>query len=733
VRSRSGKYSGDSWLLFKEADEYARLGADAAIPDDMPNSVGDRAQPGGNRREQRSRLAFQQVGRGERQGGRRREGEAVDGCRQGRGRAQGSASRARRSGARDAGEGCPRGAAWIHEIKYDGYRMLCKVADGSARMISRNRKDWTANFPTIASAAARLPLKSAWLDGEVVALDDKGRSSFQALQNALSASPAVDLAYLVFDLLYLDGYDLRGVKLTERKALLQRLVASAPANIRYSDHFSVPGRAFKDNVCKLGLEGMVSKRGDLAHHNGRSAAWLKVKCERRQEMVIGGFTDPSGSRRGFGALLLGVYDGGKLLYSGRVGTGFDDATLAELRQTLDKLEQPKSAFENPPRGADARGVHWVRPKLVAEVTFTEWTTDGTLRHPSFVGLRADKKPTDVVREKERVLEEAPPEPQAQPAADARKSKPRDVKSKEKPEPIPARATTSRAVQAKQAKAAKAASLHAKAAKAAVVKRSAPGDGADAIAGIVLSNPDKILYPEAGFTKRDLARYYERVGEWILPHLAQRPLTLLRCPNGWDKPCFYQKNADKSVIEAIDRVKVPGGSLYMMANTVTAIVGLLQMGALELHPWGSSAPHLRSPDRLTFDLDPDDKVSWDDLKKAAFLVKTLLESVGMEPFLKTTAAKGCTWSSRSSRRSIGRTRKGSRRPRRSSSSGPFPIASRRSCSRSRAAARSSSTICATPRARPPSARIRYARARTRRCRPRSSGASSSATSASITST
>ena len=627
VRSRSGKYSGESWLLFKEADEYARLGEAASIADDMPNSVAtgrslEEIAASGDRVWHSNKSVAANV-----KAGAVAKAKPLSGV--------GKVAGARKAALPNLVEAelatlvkdAPNGANWIHEIKYDGYRMLCRVAEGSARMISRNRKDWTANFPTIARAAARLPVKTAWLDGEVVALDEKGRSSFQALQNALSASPAADLAYLVFDLLYLDGYDLRGVKLTDRKTLLQSLLSSAPANIRYSDHFSVPGAAFLENACKLGLEGMVSKRGDLAHHNGRSAAWLKVKCARRQEMVIGGFTDPGGSRRGFGALLLGVYDGGKLLYSGRVGTGFDDATLAKMRRALDTIEQPKSPFENPPRGADARGVHWVRPKLVADVEFTEWTTDGTLRHPSFIGLRADKKPTEVVRETERVLEEPAKEAKIESKTAGKKSKARAVQSKSmKPSAV-------------ESKTAKAATVPSKPAKPGAIHKIAPSDAPGSIAGIVLSNHDKILYPEAGFTKRDLARYYERVGDWILPHLAQRPLTLLRCPNGWDKPCFYQKNADKSVIDAIDRVKVPGGSVYLMANTLTAVIGLVQMGTLELHPWGSTADRLGAPDRLTFDLDPDDKVSWDDLKKAALLVKTLLESVGMEPFLKTTGGKG----------------------------------------------------------------------------------------------
>ena len=620
VRSRSGKYEGESWLLIKESDEYARLGEAAAIGDDMPDSVAT------GRSLAEIAASADRVWHSNKSVEANVKGGAIA-------KPKPLAGIAKLPGARKAAmpsfiepelatlmKSPPSGGNWIHEIKYDGYRMLCRIADGSARMISRNKKDWTGNFLTVANAAARLPVKTAWLDGEVVALDAEGRSSFQALQNALSASPAVDLAYVVFDLLYLDGFDLTRVKLAERKELLHKLLESASGGVRYSDHFSVPGDAFLENIRKLGLEGMVSKRPDLAHYNGRSSAWVKVKAQRRQEMVVGGYSEPGGSRHGFGALLLGVYDQGKLRYSGRVGTGFNDATLGSLKQKLDKLEQPKTPFDNPPTGAEARGVHWVRPALVAEVEFTEWTSDGTLRHPSFIGLRADKRATDVVREIEHAADEEP--------SAAGTSKARTAEE----DPIATTKTAKGRAAAKDFVATKGATSRPAAKRAAT---NAPGS----IAGIVLTNPDKVLYPEAGLTKLDLARFYEGIGDWILPHFAERPLTLLRCPNGWDKPGFYQKNADAGVIEAIDRVKVPNGGVYMMANSVTAIVGLLQMGALELHPWGSTADHLGDPDRLTFDLDPDDKVSWEELKQAALLVKTLLENVGLEPFIKTTGGKG----------------------------------------------------------------------------------------------
>jgi bifunctional non-homologous end joining protein LigD len=292
----------------------------------------------------------------------------------------------------------PAGTTWVHEVKYDGYRMLCRIDDRDARIVSRNGKEWTEDFPSVAKAAALLPVRNAWLDGEICVVDAKGRSSFQALQNVLSKAPGT-LVYFAFDLLYVDGMDLRDCALVDRKAVLEKLLAGAAATIVYSDHFAAPGADFYANVCKLGLEGIVSKRANGTFQSGRSSAWLKVKCTRRQEFVIGGYTDPEGNRVGLGALLLGVYEpDGRLTFCGRVGTGFNDKSLADLSRRLRPLEHKAPAFHNPPRGADARGVHWVAPVLVAEVAFTEWTNEGTLRHPSFQGLREDKPAREVVRE-----------------------------------------------------------------------------------------------------------------------------------------------------------------------------------------------------------------------------------------------------------------------------------------------------------------------------------------------
>jgi bifunctional non-homologous end joining protein LigD len=597
VRSRSGKYGGEnSWLLFKEADEFARLGAEGLIAEDRPESV-----VSGRSLEQiavdadRVWHSNKSVAANVKGGAIRKPGANI------------VAGLARIKGARKAplpdlieaqlataAKSPPTGPAWVHEIKYDGYRMLCRIAHQQARMVSRNANDWTGDFDALASALALLPVDDAWLDGEVIALDARGRSSFQALQKALSAADSRGLKYLAFDLLHLNGFDLRGAALSERKRLLHEILSNAPAAIQYSEHFAVPGPAFLQNVGQLGLEGMISKRADLPYRGGRGPAWQKIKCMRRQEMVIGGFTDPEGSRHGFGALLLGVYEpDGRLAYSGKVGTGFSDASLVALSRSLSALGQNESPFHNPPQGAEGRRAHWVRPVLVAEVAFAEWTDDGTLRHPVFLGLRADKRAADVVRE---------------PAETSN-----DGEAPDEPPPSRPRAKT-RAVADK-----------------------------NAVAGIVVSNPDKKLYPEAAVTKRDLALYYAAVGEWMLPHVRGRPLTLLRCPNGWNDECFYQKKAEGGVNEAISRVEIENSdgsvSLYMMADSVPAIVALLQMGVLEMHPWGSRAPRLGLPDRIIFDLDPDDAVEWEDLRQAALLVRTLLENIGLAPFLKTTGGKG----------------------------------------------------------------------------------------------
>ena len=598
VKSRSGKYGSDkSWLLIKEADEFARLGAEGQIADDRPESVVsgrslDEIAAASDRVWHSNKSVADNMKAASTEKPRRR---AIAGLAKVAGARKAPLPDKIEPQLASAAKSPPAGPDWVHEIKVDGYRMLCRIARGHVRMFSRNDLDWTGDFDAVAQALGRLPVESAWLDGEVVAFDAAGRTSFQALQKALSAADSRGLAYLVFDLLYLNGFDLREVALTERKRLLSDLLSDAPPAIRYSEHFAVPGPAFLNNVADLGLEGMVSKRADLPYRGGRGPGWQKVKCQRRQEMVIGGYTDPEGSRHGFGALLLGIHEpDGRLAYSGKVGTGFSDRSLTEIARALSGLEQKAPPFHNPPTGAEARRAHWVRPVLVAEVAYAEWTDDGTLRHPSFLGLRTDKPAASVVRESKASVPSEPSSDAARRAAPRGKTRP------------------------------------------------GAAFGKDAVAGIALTNPDKLLFPEAKISKRQLALYYAAVGEKMLPHVHDRPLTLLRCPNGWERGCFYQKKAEDSVSEAISRVEIKGSdgiAQYMMADSVRGIVALAQMGVLEMHPWGSRAQHLGLADRLIFDLDPDDAVGWDDLKQAALVVKTLLENIGLAAFLKTTGGKG----------------------------------------------------------------------------------------------
>ncbi len=537
----------------------------------------------------------------------------------------------------------PRGAGWVHEIKYDGYRMVCRIAGNEARMYSRNGKEWTAQFAPIARALGRLPVREAWIDGEVVVMQADGRTSFQALQNALSTGDTSRMVFWAFDLPHVDGYDLSHAPLTERKRVLKQILEGQPAVLRYSEHLDGPGEAVHGEACRLGLEGIVSKRADAPYRSRRGSEWLKVKCAQRQEMVIGGYTDPRGSRTGFGALLLGVHDTeGKLRYCGKVGTGFDDATLGMLAPILARKERARSPFADPPTGYEAKGAHWVTPDLVAEIAFTEWTRDGTVRHPSFQGLREDKKARDVVLERPVDADAlATPDAKAQPAGPTSATT----------DPPAGRAKTGSTRRAAATSSSAAAGDRASAGGRAAAGKGSGGRAAraagsatpDAVAGIAISHPDKVLYPEAGFTKRDLARYYEAIGEWMLPHVAGRPLTLVRCPEGWERPCFFQKHAKAGTPQAVEKVEVPEGNggtaTYMMANTVPALVALLQMGVLEFHVWGSRQPHLDRPDRLVFDFDPDEDLGWETLVEGVDLLRTLLDNVGLRGFVKTTGGKG----------------------------------------------------------------------------------------------
>jgi bifunctional non-homologous end joining protein LigD len=605
---KGGKYGENAWFLIKERDEYAKPEAEGNIVEERPESVASgrvleeiASDPDRVWHSNKSVEENVRTGAVKKRSKRALDPGALKGA------VKHSLPEVIEPELATLVKAAPAGDSWLHEMKLDGYRMLCRVEGGQTCMMSRSGKDWTDQFPSIARVASRLPVRTAWIDGEVVVLGADGRTSFQSLQNALSGQHATRLHYFAFDLPYLDGYDLRQVPLVERKRLLEALLQDAPETLRYSSHVQGSGEAFLKGACDHELEGIVSKRAQSVYQGGRCRDWLKVKCSARQELVIAGFTDPQGSRSGFGALLLGIHDkDGTLRYAGKVGTGFNDEMLAGLYKKLKPLEVKQPAFINPPRGYEAKGAHWVRPVLVAEVEFTEWTNDGTLRHPSFQGLREDKKAEEVVREQpadtDDVLDSSAPERDSAPKRKAAKSNARARSAK----------TTTRS----------------------------ESDSAN-VAGVKLSNPTKVLYPEAGITKRELAEYYDSISDWILPHLKGRPLTLVRCPEGWAK-CFYQKHPAGTVDQAIERVMVTEGSgpqPYMMANSTPALVAMLQMGALELHPFGASVPKLDCPDRLVFDFDPADDVGWGELVEAVHLLKTLLARLDLQSFIKTTGGKG----------------------------------------------------------------------------------------------
>ncbi|HEV2846555.1 MAG TPA: DNA ligase D, partial [Thermoanaerobaculia bacterium] len=515
-------------------------------------------------------------------------------------------------------EEVPKAGEWIHEIKYDGYRALCEIRDGEARLITRSGKDWTDRFIPIAREAETLPARRAILDGEAVVLEPDGTTSFQSLQNALSEGRQRDLVYYAFDLLYLDGYDLRKAPLLERKEALEALLAGRSGAIRMGDHIQGEGEEFYRHACNFALEGIICKRADQPYVSGRSKDWLKVKCLKRQEFVIVGFTDPEKSRVGFGALLLAVNQGKDLVFAGKVGTGFNDKTLRELRARLEKMETTKPAFKNAPRGAEARRSHWVRPELVGEVAFTEWTRDGILRHPTFQGLREDKNPEEIVRETPQAAppeaEAVPVKPAAKPAAKKASKKASPAKAGPKP---PVRPKPEEAPLPSKGK-----------------KREAE------IAGVRFSNVDKVLYPEQGVTKGELAAYYVRVADWILPHLKDRPLTLVRCPEGRAKQCFYQKHISEHVPPSVHRVEIEGDpEPYGAVSDLEGLLSLVQMGVLELHIWGSHVDRIEQPDYIVFDLDPDEGLDWDRVVEGAYAMRDFLTELGLQTFLKTTGGKG----------------------------------------------------------------------------------------------
>jgi bifunctional non-homologous end joining protein LigD len=476
----------------------------------------------------------------------------------------------------------PTRGEWLYEAKHDGYRMLARLARRDARLFTRSGKDWTAKLPHLAARLKKQKLEGSWLDGEIVVLRGDGRASFQALQNAFDAGRDAEIVYYVFDAPFLEGEDLRRLPLSERKSRLENAL-HASSTLRFSGHLEGEAREILDQACALGLEGLIGKEAGSVYVSGRTKSWIKLKCRQRQDYVIAGYTAPGGSRTGFGALVLAYYDAKmKLRYAGKVGTGFDEHLLQTLTRKLSRLKRPDSPLTDAPREA---GIQWIKPQLVCEVAFAGRTDDGILRQASFMGLREDIAPKSVGLEKA----EKPP-----------------ARGEAAPDPLDR------------------------------------GSKDNVVHGVKITHPARIVYPSLGFTKLDLARYYDEVGERIVPHLANRPLTLVRCPDGADKECFYQRHlamgASPGEVKTFRRLRSSKG-YYIYIDSHGALITLVQNGAVEMHTWGAKIPDARHPDRITMDLDPDEDLAWAELVRATELTRTLVEGLGLRSFLKTTGGKG----------------------------------------------------------------------------------------------
>jgi len=477
----------------------------------------------------------------------------------------------------------PRSEAWRYEIKFDGYRMLCRVDGDDVRLFTRNGHDWTAKLPKQAAAIASLGLATAWLDGEIVILDENGVPNFQMLQNAFDAGRSQGIVYYLFDLPYLNGADLRQVPVENRRGLLKQIFDdSTDPLLRFSEDFTEDVDALMNSACQMRMEGVIGKRLGSPYVSRRSDTWVKLKCQHRQEFVSVGDTDPKGARSGFGALVLALNDedSGKLRYAGKVGTGFTESTLATILETLLPLEQKQVPVMNPPKGVDGKGIHWLRPTLLAEVTFAEITSDGVVRHAVFQGIRTDKPVQEI--------------------------------TEEKPAPAPKGGGSAKAKSEDKTSATK----------------------------VRITHPERVIDPSSGLTKRDLAEYYAQVSPWLLPHLKDRPIALVRTPEGITGELFFQKNADRLAIPNITTVaKAEAGKAGMVINNVEALVGAVQMSTIELHSWNGTTDHIEQPDRFVLDLDPDPALPWKAMVEATQLTLVVLDELGLQSFLKTSGGKG----------------------------------------------------------------------------------------------
>jgi len=614
------------WLLIKEKDKYAQEKAGPAITDRAPNSI-------------LTKRTLGQIANGRKQWvDARRNGHKSSRKNQAAAKKTATFANVTRKQPAKLSTGlaslpqeefpsfispqlahtatvAPSGIQWIHEIKLDGYRIQIHVQSAArkgnishkVKLLTRKGLNWSSRMPSIAGAAAGLDVDDAVLDGEVVVLDERGASSFAELQAAFQEGRQRNIAYVAFDLLHINGRNVRNLPLVERKRMLFDLLGqpSIQSPIQVSEHFQADGKVVFAKACALGAEGIISKIASSKYVSGRESSWLKVKCSLEQEFVIGGFTPPSKGGRGIGAILLGYYEAGKLRYAGRSGTGFTGPIQRMLRDRLNALIQKNSPFADVPGDARRKAL-WVKPQIVAQIKFATWTRDKLVRQAAFKGLREDKPANEVVREVA-----ATPNLSAfeNAAKDRSVTAPRRPARERRQEP-----------------------------------RNRPRKGRQEVSDPPITHPGKILDEDSGMTKQMLAEYYRAVAERMLPHVANRPLSVVRCPEGSGKPCFFQKHAGRGLPGSVGSVVIPSQKTgkkedYLTIDSAEGLIGLAQLGVLEIHPWGSQNDSLEEPDRIVFDLDPDTAIEWKTLAASAKDLQKRLKQSHLKSFLKGTGGKG----------------------------------------------------------------------------------------------
>jgi len=583
VRMKGRGEKQPPWLLIKEKDDYARPAAEFSLVDELPDSVKALPMP---------KRAAQKVA------ALRKDAKAAPAKKAPAKKAAANKVPAKRAAADDAKAPLPAKFApelatlvdapppdpehWLFEVKFDGYRMLARIEEGAVRLITRNANDWTDKLTPLKEELERMALPDGWYDGEIVVHDDDGKPDFGLLQAAFDGNRAADIDYFLFDVPYFDGHDLREMPLVDRRTVLEQVLRKVKSDkVRFSAEFGANPDELIVAACKIGLEGVIGKRRDARYVSRRSPDWIKLKCGRRQEFVIGGFTDPKGARTGIGALLLGVHDDdGVLRYAGNVGSGFNHATLTSIAAQLETLRTDTSPF--PPRAVPGRAHHWVKPVLVAEVSFSDWTSGGAVRHPVFQGLRKDKPATNIIREQALPVEDV--------AADD--------------EPVAAQGKLP--------------------------------------ASLKITNGERVIDKSTGATKLALVRYYALVGELMMVHLKGRPVSLVRAPEGVGGELFFQKHVDvrkMAGLRDLDQALDPEHPPMLEVATPLGILSSAQWNVVEIHTQNAFKGSYRKPNRMVFDLDPGDGIKWPEMQEAAQLMHAFLDELGLRAFLKTSGGKG----------------------------------------------------------------------------------------------